>query len=68
MAGRGGIQLTGGKDFYRAELIRWPPSTNHDEPRSTATATGDEHGGDLLQLIRHCTMAIFSLRRLTEQL
>ena len=43
--------------FIPAVHIRWPPSTNHDEPRSTATATGDEHGGDLLQLIRHCAMA-----------
>jgi hypothetical protein len=43
--------------FVPAVHIRWPPSTNHDEPRSTATATDDEHGGDLLQLIRHCTMS-----------
>jgi len=43
-AGRGGIQLTGGKDFYQAELIRWPRRTNLGDRQSTTTATGDEHG------------------------
>ena len=58
MAERGDFQLTGDEDLYRDSLIQRPPSTNRDESRSTAAATGGEDEPDLLQLSGHCTMGI----------
>jgi hypothetical protein len=58
-AGRGGVQPTGGRDFYRAMFIRWPRRTNHGERQSTATGHRWRAGGvnrDLFQF-GYCTMA-----------
>jgi hypothetical protein len=54
--------------FIPAVHIRWPPSTNYDEPRSTATATGDEHGTGSSSVIRYCTIVNINSERLTEHL
>jgi hypothetical protein len=56
---RSGVQLTGGEDFYRAGLIRWPRRTNHSDRQSTTTghqrrAKGGFSGSSAVN--RYCTM------------